>query len=346
LGANDPSGVIAIDKDGKRKWLFPIDRPDQIGASSPSIGLDGTIYIGAGNNLYAISQDGKEKWRFPTGGRIITCPLVDSNGTIYFGSYDENIYSVDANGSLVWIFPTDHEAQSSPALSPDGSIILTCYLDERILLALHANGTIKWSLHLDEIVFTNTPAIDEDGTIYVNGGFRNLYAINTNGTLKWVYPTSHSDSPDGHMVLCPAIGPDGTIYSGSIEGLFAINPDGTMKWRSRQWGTTRTPSVSGDGTIFARTPTGITAFRPDRTEKWTYEEEWALVTELVIGEEGSVYYYNQRELVALNGESEQNKFIQNPFFIVMIMILIVIILGIGLYNKKRKTKGWYNIERP
>ena len=147
------------------------------------------------------------------------------------------------------------------------------------------------------------------------------------------------------MVLHPAIGPDGTIYSGSIDGLYAINPDGTQKWRSGPRGTTRLPSVDGEGTIFTKTLDGITAFRPDGTIRWIHDENWALVTEIVIGKDGTVYYYNQNDLVALNGEPETYQLLTNLEFVLLLIILIIIVLALGISKKKRKTKGWYHIDK-
>jgi len=56
--------------------------------SSPTIGTDGTIYIGAGYgkhtnpaNLYALNPDGTQKWAFPTSGGINYSPAIGSDGT-------------------------------------------------------------------------------------------------------------------------------------------------------------------------------------------------------------------------------------------------------------------------
>jgi outer membrane protein assembly factor BamB len=340
MGAIEPSGVISIDKNGKEMWIFPIDSDYRIDHSAPSIGDNGTIYIGAGNYLFAINQNGTEQWRFETKGLIRSSPVVDPNGVIYFGSYDGDVYAVNPDGSLRWNFTTGYKVESSPAVSPDGSIVFSCYLGERTIVSLYSNGTVKWLLEEDGIFKINSPAIDEDGTIYFNGGPANLYAINPNGTIRWIFPTNHRNpGSNGHMVLHPAIGPDGTIYSGSIDGLYAINPDGTQKWRSGPREKTTIPSIDGDGTIFTKTLDGITAFRPDGTERWIYAEEWGLTTEIVIGQDGTVYYYNQNELVALNGEPETYQLQTNLVFILLIIILIVIVLALGVSKKKRNTQG-------
>ncbi|MCD4782462.1 MAG: PQQ-binding-like beta-propeller repeat protein [Candidatus Eremiobacteraeota bacterium] len=55
----------------------------------------------------------------------------------------------------------------------------------------------------------SSPAIAEDGTIYIGGGDGNLYALFPDGKLKWKYTLG------GYILSSPAIGMDGTIYVGS-----------------------------------------------------------------------------------------------------------------------------------
>ncbi|MEO0150874.1 MAG: PQQ-binding-like beta-propeller repeat protein [candidate division WOR-3 bacterium] len=55
------------------------------------------------------------------------------------------------------------------------------------------------------------------GTYYIGSGSK-LYAINSDGTLKWTFTTGST------VKSSPAIGPDGTVYVGSLDGLlYAIN---------------------------------------------------------------------------------------------------------------------------
>lgn len=76
----------------------------------------------------------------------------------------------------------------------------------------------------------SSPAIGSDGTIYIGSDDGRLYAINSNGTLKWQYTTGTGNYID----TSPAISSDGTIYIGSVDNnLYAINLDGTLKWKWR-----------------------------------------------------------------------------------------------------------------
>jgi len=52
----------------------------------PATALDETIYVGSLDHyLYAINPDGTLKWKYKTGGAIHPSPTIGSDGTIYVG---------------------------------------------------------------------------------------------------------------------------------------------------------------------------------------------------------------------------------------------------------------------
>lgn len=80
---------------GVEKWHFPTGYNVY---SSPSIGPDGTIYVGSGNGkLYAINPDGTLRWSFATGDRVFSSPAIGPDGTVYFGSWDGRFYAVSCS---------------------------------------------------------------------------------------------------------------------------------------------------------------------------------------------------------------------------------------------------------
>jgi len=87
-----------------------------------------------------------------------------------------------------------------------------------VALAQPSCGYVHWKFKTGYEV-DSSPAIGEDGTIYVGSGDNYLYAINPDGTLRWKFKT-------GDFVLSsPTIGKDGTVYVGSWDDyLYAIGP--------------------------------------------------------------------------------------------------------------------------
>ena len=152
-------------------------------------------------------------------------------------------------------------------------------------------GIIKWKYETEHFGIHSSPAIDENGTIYVGTNEHYLIAFNPNGTVKWQFDN------DGWIESSPAIGNDGTIYVGSRDKYFyAINPNGTLKWRFNAGDTIfSSPAIGEDGAIyFGVIGPGwdigrIYALNPNGTEKWYYDTSDWVYSSPAIGEDGIVY---------------------------------------------------------
>src|SRR5205823_14312351 len=88
--------------------------------------------------------------------------------------------------------------------------------------------------------------IGPGGTIYAGntGGYE--YAVNPNGTQKWVFGAGNSIWTE------PAFGDDGTAYVGSVDAfVYAIDKDGHQVWRTPTIGfVISSPALAGDGTLY------------------------------------------------------------------------------------------------
>ena len=278
-------------------WTFPTD--DGI-ASSPSIGEDGTIYVGSGwhftaavdSHLYAINPDGSLKWRFKTGAGIFSSPCVGPDGVIYFGSHDRRIYAVEDSvtyGKFKWSILLNLWVHSSPCVGPDGTVYVGS-LDWNFC-AIDPAGFLKWRYRADWCVFSS-PAIGPEGEIYVGSKDHHLYAFEdsvTYGKVRWAHPTG--TFYDGHLVdSSPAIGPNGTLYVGTdpygaagqdpvpVDTVFwAINPDGSLKWTFVMGdGAESSPAIGPDGTIYVGSYDGnVYAIRDEGTHG---QQLWAFPT--------------------------------------------------------------------
>lgn len=148
----------------------------------------------------------------------------------------------------------------------------------------------KWAYDLGFQIKPQSPAIADDGTIYIGSEDNtNFHAINPNGTLKWTY------SGLGDNVYSSAsIGSNGTIYVGSKDNnLHAINPDGTQKWKFDMGGDAiyATPAIASDGTIYIGSDSdNLFAINPDGTQKWAFNTAgFNIRSTPAIADDGTVY---------------------------------------------------------
>ena len=94
--------------------------------ASPTVGPDGTVYIGANNsNMYAVAPDGSMKWLFEAERELAgiwTTPALSADGsTLYFGANKGGVYALNAaNGSRKWQFPVYGSIYASSVLDNRG----------------------------------------------------------------------------------------------------------------------------------------------------------------------------------------------------------------------------------
>jgi len=193
-----------------------------------------------------------EIWRFKSGDCIEGGCIVDSDGMVFFGDFDGYLYAVTPDGELHW----------KTKLGKFGGLI--------------------WS----------TPALGEDGTVYVGTLDDHLFAVNGNdGEILWNFYA------EGSIFSSPAIGADGTIYFGTARDftkgdILAVNPDGTEKWRYQTDGYIfADPAIAPDGTVYIGSLDGyLYAMNPDGDLKWSFKTGDWVKSHPSIADDGTVYF--------------------------------------------------------
>jgi outer membrane protein assembly factor BamB len=251
--------------DGSLKWLFTGFPTNGATVASPTIGIDGTIYIASLDNyLYAINPDGTFKWASPSAGNsyYLVCPAIGQDGTIYAGATDGLRAFNPVDGSIKWGIGLG--ALSSPAIGPDGSIYISDS-DNQQFIKCDQDGNIIWqvqmfsyTLYLPEV---SSPAIDSNGIIYLanttidSTGY--IIAINPlDGSTIW-----QTDYPDPFLSSVTIDG-NGTLFAVSGGGkVLALNStNGTELWSINTVGSPwSSPSIGQNNTLYISLFEGISA---------------------------------------------------------------------------------------
>jgi len=173
-------------------------------------------------------------------------------------------------------------------------------------------GTLKWSVPLGGGVGYHSPAIAEDGTVYMAGDRQRLVAMNPDGTVKWTFVAR-----SGYPTAGAAIGKDGTIYigtwsqDGSDSRIYAITADGTEKWSYPVGDKIEfsSPAIGGDGTIYIGCyDDHLYAMNPDGTLKWRFRADFNLMSSPAVGQDGTIYIASENgKLYAVNPEDGSKK---------------------------------------
>jgi outer membrane protein assembly factor BamB len=329
--AESPSPMFKgnVKHTGLSQEIVKIDNPQMLWRfnatvgveTTPAIGADGTIYFGTYKNyFFALYPNGTEKWnitRLDDG--FSSSPAIGRDGTIYLCSHHDNrpvynqlhdeymaygvpsLYAYYPNGTMKWEFVTGGiyaGTISPPTIGPDGVVYVgsggskmqTDVNTGDMVWAIYPNGTAKWKFNTGDAVFTS-PAIGDDGTIYVAAANYSFFAIDSDGNEIWEIKS------EGYFDSSPTIGADGTIYVGSTDKLlYAVTPEGQVKWTFEVDDILEaSPSIGPDGTIYVGVidlseDKHLYALYPNGTEKWRFVTGGGVYATPVISADGILYF--------------------------------------------------------
>ncbi len=202
--------VISIDKNGNERWIFTME--NDYGISSPAFSVDySKIFVPSANTMYSLrTSDGNKIWEYIIPDMIgktefRATPAVDDNDNIYIGTHwkepsgqdQQTIYAIKSDGSgILWKNVIGADLYSSPALGNDRVVYVgsECGNEGSKHSRLHAidmaTGATIWSAQLELDVTYCSPAISNNGTLYIasmdmyseDGRSGIVYSFRTNST--------------------------------------------------------------------------------------------------------------------------------------------------------------------
>ena len=254
-------GLFAINADGSLRWRRFETTSEEM-RSAPVIGADGTVYFAAHNlPLTALDPaDGTTRWSLGLGvdDHVLASPAIGADGTVYVATNGCEVYAVSAQGMLRWSFAASSigytcSMRSSPAIDTDGTLYLgTTQADPTpIVLALNANGTVKWTFkpsglpndvpvsHFD---IYSSPAIGSDGIVHLGQEFGRVYALAPGtGEVAWMVETR-----SGITWSSPALSAAGRLFISDLAGnVYSIETSSAGLKASSPWPKFRKDNQNG-----------------------------------------------------------------------------------------------------
>ena len=89
--------------------------------TTPAFDAQGNSYWGSVDlYAFSLDPNGQLRWQTPFAGYVTSSPALGSDGTVYVGAFDGSLHALDpATGLDRWSFPTADHIYSSPALASD-----------------------------------------------------------------------------------------------------------------------------------------------------------------------------------------------------------------------------------
>ena len=303
--------IHAIDlKSGTEKWRYPekVD-PKHTYYTPPAYTWGGQLVIGSyGNKIMSFNPVSRsENWSNMAGNRFIGGVLIKNN-MIYAPNADSHLYAYDMGGNLLWQKKTNGPIWATPVSDGANKIIFVTSMDHRLYAFEAITGTPLWNKDLGNAI-TGTPAIGEDGILYVATFGSEMFAIDTTTQeIKWrvaikgwgwagpavkgdilyfgdysgnFYAMRTADGsilwnmqPDGPILSTPLVTENAVYFTTEAGTLYAVDHSGTILWNAtNQCKIYSSPVLAEDLILVAPTECEfyLLAYNQNGAQQWSFK---------------------------------------------------------------------------
>ena len=248
---------------------------------------------------------GPAVWEGPIDHRP-TPPSIGADGTIFLGGGTRKVFAMDGGtGAIRWEFNTSAPVWKSPAIGPDG-VVHVAGTDGRIYALRAATGTALWQVSLgnrNTEMSHPSLAVGRDGTLYVSGTDRVHALDGKTGARLWQSPEIMTMGQGASL----AIGADDTVYVGGTSLYALEPGRGAIIWSAYSTAFGGVDTVIGsDGTLFNGNTAFASLRGRTRWTATADSENPALRLPVIgaLGSDGTVYAMTEGAVVlALDGRN-------------------------------------------
>lgn len=90
----DSESLFAIHSNGTQKWRQLMPNTGMTGVSSPIVAGDGSVYFGMGTTIYGVTSSGAGLFALATSGTVHSSPSIGMNGRLFIGGGDNKVYAI------------------------------------------------------------------------------------------------------------------------------------------------------------------------------------------------------------------------------------------------------------
>jgi len=202
VGGYDRSVYALAAKDGAVKWRTPVGAA----ASSPAVGQDGSVYVGA-DKIYALKPaDGTLQWQFLTGYDAASPVAAGANGALYAQAHDDRgrsqICALDTRtGRQTWAFPLSELPAYPPLVSADRVYVGA----DQVYVLRQSSGHLVWRYGQTGVRWS-TPTVNNNIVCAGNSSGALVALDGMTGNALWTFATHDP------LLSFPRFGPRGLVY--------------------------------------------------------------------------------------------------------------------------------------
>ena len=235
----------------------------------------GFVTVDEKGGIIIINADGSERARtkLNSGGPYYTAPQVTNSGIIYLAGEGKRVYAVNPDGSIRWTFQDAGEKFKGGVLISPNETMVYITDEKRKVYALNADSGKKlWQLKIDQVDgdIKTTPAIADNGTLFVVTEKGYLTAVDPSGNVLWRYRANGG----GAYIIPPLVDTMGRVFiTGEDKVVTAINTNnGSLLFKfTANSKILAQPDVSADGTLFvAAEDRTLYAINTDGSVRFTF----------------------------------------------------------------------------